>query len=266
MNAKTLILVAGCLMPFVAGWSAAQDDVDAAPGAPVFSGIDTTPPTVTAPIQKIANGKVGATVPINVRWSATDADGPVTYKLWRSTNGGAFVRDKTLGPTATSRTYRLTAGNSYRFLVRAYDDAGNSSAPARGPTFTPIVIDDRACCSYTVVGVGSSWIGESASEAYMGTLTKFLTKHYSVRGVLGNARYTFTGRDVAYVASLGSDWTNATVTIDGVLFSDVNLNRNVSADGQIVISKHWPNSRTHTIEVSSNSSGWFNVDAFVVNE
>jgi len=52
----------------------------------------------------------------------------------------------------------------------------------------------------------------------MGTHTKFLTKHYSARGVLGSARYTFTGRDVAYVASLGSDWADATVTTEGVFF------------------------------------------------
>ena len=83
---------------------------------------------------------------------------------------------------------------------------------------------------------------------------------------LGYARHTFTGRDVAYVASLGSDWKSATVTIDGVFFSfDVNLHRDVSAGAQIVISKHWPSSGTHTIEIGS-SGGWFNVDAFVVNE
>ena len=278
MNARgKLETVAGLLLSFISGWASAQQvdrtDLSTPAGtplpsvlaAPPFLVTDTTPPTVTAPIQKIANGKVGATVPINVRWSASDADGPVSYKLWRSTNGGAFVRDRTLSPTATSHTYRLTVGNSYRFLVRAYDDAGNSSAPARGPTFTPTVIDNNACCSYTVVGVGSSWIHESSSEAYMGTLSSFFSKSYSTRGVHGYARHTFTGRDVAYVASLGSDWSPATVRIDGVFFSDVNLHRDVSAGAQIVISKHWPSSGTHTIQIGS-SGGWFNVDAFVVNE
>jgi hypothetical protein len=93
-------------------------------------GTDTTPPTVTAPVQRIAKGKVGSAAPISVRWSASDESGIKSYKLWRSTNGGSFVLDTTLSPTATSHTYRLTVGNSYRFRVRAYDNAGNASAAA----------------------------------------------------------------------------------------------------------------------------------------
>lgn len=133
------------------------------------AGIDTTPPTVTAPIQRIAKGKVSSTVPMNVRWSASDASGVIAYKLWRSTDGGAFVRDRTLPPSATSHNYRLTMGHSYRFLVRAYDEAGNASAPARGPTFTPTVTDDRSCCFY--FARGGSWKQELQPGAYNGSVT-----------------------------------------------------------------------------------------------
>ena len=141
---------------------------------------DITPPTVTAPIQTIATGKAGSTVPIRVRWSATDAGGIKSYELWRSTNGGKFVRDTTVSPTATSRTYLLTVGKSYRFFVRAHDNAGNTSAAEYGPTFTPTVTDDRSCCRY--VARGGSWIRESWSQAYMGTLT---TLHTGVTGAGG---------------------------------------------------------------------------------
>jgi len=126
-------------MPVVARWSTAQDDVQAVLGALSSSAIDTTPPTVTAPIQTIANGKVGATVPMNVRWSATDVDGPVSYKLWRSTNGGAYVRENTLWPTVTSRTYRLPAGNSYRFLVRAARRSLRPSSTIAHAVVTPLL-------------------------------------------------------------------------------------------------------------------------------
>jgi hypothetical protein len=97
----------------------------------------------------------------------------------------------------------------------------------------------------------------------MGTLT---TLHTGVTGAGGFARYTFTGRDVAYVASLGSNRKSATVKIDGVFFSTVNLHRDVSAGAQIVISKHWVTSGPHTIEVSAGALAAIDVDAFVVNQ
>ena len=205
----------------------AATDVDA---------IDTTPPTVTAPIQKIAKGKVGSTVPINVRWSASDAGGIISYKLWRSTNGGVFVRDKTLSPTATSHTYRLTPGNSYRFLVRAYDNAGNASAPAHGPTFTPTLTDDRSCCLY--VARGANWKQDLQSGAYGGSGT---TMYAYAPGTGGYVQFTFTGRDVAHVAY-------------------------VEGGPRIVTSWHWATLDTRTITIFAAGQGDVNVDAFVVNE
>ncbi|HTH84943.1 hypothetical protein [Mycobacterium sp.] len=226
---------------------------------------DITPPTVTAPVQTIAMGKAGSTVPIRVRWSATDAGGIKAYELWRSTNAGKFVRDTTLPPTATSRTYLLTVGKSYRFFVRAHDNAGNTSVAKYGPTFTPTITDDRSGVRYSVLGWGS-WKPESSTEAYMGTLTKFYSMQATTRATLGYAWYIFTGRDVAYVASLRSDRTGATVKIDGITYSTVNLYRSTSASAQIVVSKHWATSGTHTIEVGSAGYGWIDVDAFVVNK
>jgi serine protease len=230
-------------------------------------GTDTTPPTITAPIQSIVKGKVGSTVPIRVRWSASDASGIKSYKLWRSTNGGNLVLDATLSPTATSHTYLLPVGNSYLFRVVAYDNAGNASAPARGPTFTPTVTDDSSCCIYSVLppGSNSSWIHESSSEAYLGTLSKFEALSFGTRGIGGRAKYTFTGRDVAYVAALG-DWRSVSVRIDDVIFPLVQLYRGTAVGARIVISRHWASSGTHTIEISSLSQGWINVDAFVVNQ
>ena len=97
----------------------------------------------------------------------------------------------------------------------------------------------------------------------MGTLT---TLHTGVTGAGGFARYTFTGRDVAYVASLGSNRKSATVTIDGVFVSRVNLHRDGAAGAQIVISKHWATLGTHTIEVRAGAVAAIDVDAFVVNK
>ena len=236
MSARKVVLVVGFLLSPVSGWAAALDENGAGDGAPVLVTTDTTPPIVTAPIQRLTKGKVGTTVPINVRWSASDASGIIAYKLWRSTNGGIFVRDKTLSPTATSHTYRLTVGNSYRFLVRAYDIAGNASAPAHGPTFTPSITDDRSCCLY--VARGGHWRQELQSGAYGGSVTTLYAAGLSSGGYV---RFNFTGRDAALV-------------------------RYVDGGPRIVRSWHWGTLDTRTIEMRASGSGHASVDAFVVNE
>ena len=250
MNARKVALVAGFVLSLTSGWAVAQQvyrpiDLGALAGtplpdllaAPALIATDTTPPAVTAPIQKIAKGRVGSAVPINVRWSASDESGIKSYKLWRSTNGGVFVRDRTLSPTATSHTYRLTLGNSYRFLVRAYDNAGNASAPARGPTFTPTITDDRSCCIY--VARGGDWTQELQSEAYGGSVTTLYAAGLSSGGYV---RFTFTGRDAAYV-----------VNVAGV-------------GPRIVSTWHWATWGTHSIQIHASGWGLTHVDAFVVNE
>lgn len=237
-----------------------------ATGGTVPAAVDITPPTVTAPVQTIAKGKAGSTVPIRLKWTGEDASGIRSYELWRSTNGEPPVRDTQLTPTATSRTYWLTTDNSYRFFVRAHDNAGNASARKYGPTFVPTVIDDRACCEYFTVDRSKPWTRELLGSAFDGTITKLFSYRATTRGNYGHAVHYFTGRDVAYVAAVGSGWTSATVKIDGVQYATVNLNRSTAAGAQIVVSKHWSTLGTHMIEVGTGGSGYINLDAIVVNQ
>jgi hypothetical protein len=232
---------------------------------------DSTPPTVTAPVQTFAKGKVTSTVPptvpVNIKWSADDASGIKSCELWRSTNSGPYVRVALATPTTTSQTYRLAADNSYRFFVRAYDNAGNASAAKYGPTFTPHVIDDRFCCHYSTLIWYEPWTKETSSLAYNGTLTKLYSWVGSTRWNTGVAFYDFTGRDVAYVAVVGSGWSSAKVEIDGLFYRTAYLNSFPDGGAQIVVSKHWGTLAAHTIEVRTGSSfGYINVDAFVVNQ
>ena len=232
---------------------------------------DITPPTVTAPVQTIAKGKVTSTspptVPINIKWSADDASGIASYELWRSTNSGAYVRVSLPTPTTTSRTYRLAADNSYRFFVRAYDNAGNASVVKYGPTFTPHVIDDPFCCQYHAVNPAYPWTHLYYSLAYNGTIAKLYSYFAGNRGNYGTAVSYFTGRDVAYVAAVGSAWSSAKVEIDGLFYRTAYLNSFPDAGAQIVVSKHWGTLAAHMIEVGTGSSfGYINVDAIVVTQ
>ena len=151
MNARgRLETVAGLLLSFISGWASAQQvdrtDLSTPAGTPLLSVLaappflitDTTPPTVTAPIQKIANGKgrcdrADKRALVCVGCGA----GSSLYKLWRSTNGGTFVRDRTLSPTATSHTYRLTVGQLVSLPRARVRQRREPSAAAYGPTFTP---------------------------------------------------------------------------------------------------------------------------------
>ena len=83
-------------------------------------------------------------------------------------------------------------------------------------------------------------------------------------GNYGNALHYFTGRDVAYVAALGSHWTYAGIGIDGMGYATVNLNRNADVGAQMVFSKHWSTLGAHMIEIGTGGSGYINVDAIVV--
>jgi hypothetical protein len=224
---------------------------------------DGTPPIVTAPVQTIAMGRVTSNpvaVPIRLKWSADDASGIKSYELWRSTNGGSYVRVALATPTATSQTYRLAADNSYRFFVRAYDNAGNASATTYGPTFTPHVSDDAFCCYYGAVGQ-ALWTHAFISSAYGGTLTKVYSS-WNGRANSGFAVHDFTGRDVAYVAAVGSGWSDASVLIDRLHYRTAHLHAGPDAWARIVVSKHWSTLAAHRIEVTGYY-GYINVDAFV---
>jgi hypothetical protein len=200
-------------------------------------------------------------VPIQIRWSADDASGIQSYELWRSTNGGAYVRVALAFPKARYQTDRLAPDNSYRYFVRAYDNVGNASAATYGPTFTPRVIDDRVCCNYNASMV--PWTRVLLSSAYNGTFTKLYSTSVG-SGNHGSAVHYFTGRDVAYLAVVGSVWSTAAVSIDGRFYRYVGLGGFVDGGAQIVFSKHWPTLAAHWIEVSTGDpNGYINVDAFV---
>jgi len=77
----------------------------------------------------------------------------------------------------------------------------------------------------------------------------------------------FTGRDVAYVAAVGSGWATAKVDIDGLFYRAAYLNSFPDGGAQIVVSKHWGTLAAHMIEVGTLSSfGYINVDAIVVTQ
>jgi hypothetical protein len=209
---------------------------------------DTTPPVVQVPTPTIVSGStLGTSMNVKLSWSATDPSGVVAYELWASTNGATSVKQTLPSATTTTITYALNIGTSYRFFVRAKDAYGNWSADVNGygPTFTPNAVDDRSTAiSYNRASgsTTSSWSYAAWSPAYKGTITT-ATKAGEY------ARYVFTGRSVALVASLGTNRGQAKIFLDGTLVKTVDLYAATATAARIAYATSWATSGRHTIDV-----------------
>lgn len=214
---------------------------------------DLYPPNTTAPVQRIAPGTSGPTVPTTITWSGTDTGwGIVAYQLQRSVDGGSWTT-VTL-PTARTKsiTQQLAIGHSVRYRVRAKDAAGNWGSFDYGPTFTPRIRDDVSP-SITYSG---TWSTPPDATALGGAL-------HASASAGASATTTLIGRDIAWVAARGPGLGTARVYVDGTLRATVSLDAWTELPHQNVFRVHWSSDGSHVIRVVVDS-GEVNVDAFVV--
>jgi len=136
---------------------------------------------------------------------------------WRvTTRNSAGAR--TLGPlqtwrtatTATSAVFgrsgspvKPVPGVTYRFSVRAHDDAGQTGAWSRTAT-TGIPLDDRA----TALHYTGTWKSASAASAWAGTVRTFATKGACVS-------FTANGIQLRVVAPKKANGGRFAVVVDG---------------------------------------------------
>ena len=167
--------------------------------------LDTTPPTITKiPAPAFVTGHMGATTaPISIRWAGTDATSGINhYNLMESVDGGAF--SLVASPTAAHVTENLKPGHSYRFEVRATDNAGNASGFAVGPKFTLTAYQETS----SAIAYSSGWTLQALPGAYGGKV-----KYAIIAGK--TAKFSFNGAQVAWVSTIGTNRGSATVSIDG---------------------------------------------------
>ncbi len=208
---------------------------------------DRTDPNTSAPVQRLTGGTSSTTAPVRVTWKGSDVGwGIASYKLQRSVNGGAWKTVTLSRPKATEITQNLAYGTSYRYRVRATDKAGNVGSWDYGPTFTP----RRASETSASVGYKSgAWSTVTDATAHNGSLRE--------SGTAGAwARYTFRGRDIAWIAERGPGHGKAKVYVDGTLVKTVDLTAASDQPRRIVFAKHWSTKGEHTIKVVvSGTSG-----------
>lgn len=229
------------------GWDREKpDDLLAAYYDPPVRSRDSTDPNTTAPVQRFASGGAGSTVPVSITWSGTDKGwGVKGYRLERSVNGGAWTKVTLPSTTTTSIALGLTNGTSYRYRVRATDKAGNVGSWDYGPTFKPRrVSDENAAVRY-----GSGWRTVADTSAFGDVVHEATAAGRSVR-------FTFTGRDIAWLAERGPGFGKAKVYVDGVYIKTVDTRHDQNLPRRLVFRKHWSSVGTHTIRiVVSGTSG-----------
>jgi kumamolisin len=218
---------------------------------------DSVPPTITAaPSLHIRNkvGPVGSTIPVTVKWNATDAtSGVKNYKLSQSTDGAAFTNVATT--TAPSRALNLAPGHTYKFRVTATDNAGNVSAVKNGRTYTLSLVQE----SSATITYSGGWTSQSVAGANGGKV-----KYATVAGK--TAKLSFTGLQVAWISTDGTTQGSAAVTLDAGTTKVINTNATATEPAEVVDVVSGA-SGAHTLLINVlGTSGHprIDIDAFVI--
>ncbi len=220
--------------------------------------LDTTAPTGTAPTHMfVAGSTVTSTELIATRfsWSGEDAvSGIARYEAAITTDEGPHTPLE-LNLAAPTLTVKLAAGHTYRFRIRAVDVAGNN-----GPWL------------YGQGLVVKAYQEGSSRFTWKGAWTRpWKTGYWAGReraSTAAGARVTFTstGRDVAWIGSLGASRGSANVYVDGVLVRTVSLHSATTYKRRVITTLSWSTAASRKIEiVVSGTSGHARVDldAFV---
>jgi hypothetical protein len=205
----------------------------------------------------LVSGATNAGLQSRLTWSATDPGGAgvASYDLRRSIDGAAFASFVTGTPSA-SLGVTLVPGHSYRFEVRARDRAGNVGGWAVGPTVRAY-LPQQTYAGITWKGIWRTVSGPNCSGNSLA---------YGL-GAGASATYSFSGRSIAWVSTLGPDRGAARVYIDGTLVTTVDLRSASVTYRRVAFATSWSTSSTHSIRivvVGTAGRPRVDVDAFEV--
>lgn len=218
---------------------------------------DPTAPTVTGPRRGFATGVplAGGRIQTRIPWSGTDVgSGIARYELHQQTNGGAWTTVSTT-LTSPSTTRALATEATHRFRVRAVDFAGNVGAWAYGDALRV----SRLSEANGRISYSGTW-STSTSSVFWGGQAKASSRAGS------RASLTFTGRSVAWVASMGPTRGKADVYVNGSKVATVDLYSATSKHQQVAWAGSWTTAAARTISIRvQGTSGRprVDLDAFV---
>ena len=217
------------------------------------------PPTISGINNQLITSTTVTTdglVPAQTTWVGTDPDDAIaSYQAQMKTNGKAWV-DLTLAtPTDTSVTVNLTPGNLVNFRIRGTDAAGHVGAWKAGVAFR-VKGSQETAATYT-----GTWALTADTDAWGGNVDRSTT--------LGaDATITFTGRNLALIATKGPAYGSIDVYVDGTFWKTVKLNAPVLAK-RVVVFRYstlvFTNS-THTVRIVNDATAGHpqvDIDGFV---
>ncbi len=217
---------------------------------------DVTPPAIT--MAPRVSGKVPSTLGSSstlISWKGSDGAGSgiVSYDLQQQKDGGSWTT--VTSTAATSVTRALLFGHSYRYQVRARDRAGNVGAWSTGAAVVAELVQSTSSrVRYPAGTWHTQWVTGASGGA---------TRWSSSTGA--RARFTFTGRSIAWVTATSSTRGKVAIYVDGSYRATVNLGVSSARWKQVLFSTSWASRGSHTIELRSALAGHrIDIDAFVV--
>jgi hypothetical protein len=230
--------------------------------AHTISGFASTPtptpsnrPVVAKPDERLGLGSVtgspaGATVPVDIYWSATDPSGIAKYLVYLKQDAGAQNRVTLSGDTQTSGRFFLTSGHSYTVSVQAQNGAGRWAPAYVSDTFSVSVVDD-ASWSF------DSWTRYPWSDAFGGS--------YLASSTAGSwFSYTERASDIGLLAVKFNGGGRPDVSHDGHYDGTVDLFSGTPQGHQLVYWAHFADpSALHSVKLVT-TSGWATIDGVVL--
>ncbi len=209
--------------------------------------------TVSAPVAhlagpgtKLEKGRAA----LGITFTGTAA---ATYRLQDSVDGGGYV---TVGPVnaSASRVASVKPGASltHRFRAIPYDSFGVQGVAASGPTMR---VSARSEAKGSSLDYAGAW-SRSTDHRFMGRHARYA----SASGA--SATWTFTGREVAWVAAKGHHYGRARIYVDGVLRGTVDLDAAKTRFRRVVFRATWGSSGAHRISIRAVGDGRVDLDGF----
>jgi hypothetical protein len=219
--------------------------------------LDSIAPTASAPRSAFLNGSTvnGGVLPATFTWTGVDAtSGVARYEASLRTDGGAWstISTNLLTPTVTQN---LAAGHTYRLRVRATDNAGNVGAWSLGSAFSVNAYQEGSS-RFTWTG---DWTRPSNTGYWAG-------RERASTDAGAKVTFTFTGRSLAWIGSVGAARGSAKIYVDGALVKTVDLSAGATAYRTVLASLTWSTAMSRKVKivvVGTAGHPRVNVDAFV---
>ncbi len=223
---------------------------------------DTFPPVAADPDLRLRRGGTveAGSVPVTVSWAAaTDVGtGVAGYELRRRFSGGPWTDVALPSLTTRSIKQRLPLGTAVQYQLRATDRSGNVGAwqTAAGLSIR-LAAEDSSAVHYA-----GTWRKRSAS-GYLGGAVRM------ARAAGARATFSFSGKQVAWIAVRGPARGSARVAIDGSRVGLVGLHSSTVRFRKAVFVSAWMASGSHRISIRvSGTAGHprVDVDGFAIVE